>query len=202
MVDQIGETYAFANETYTLLESHILPDDERMPFLYKMNGVAILFIVIAIAVSLPLFWGRIIQDYNWWLIALLFISFLPYVVIHEFLHAISFVLFSKQPWSTIEYGLILKNGVAYCLSSVPVTVRRARLSLMMPVYVVCIPVFVFGFYYDYYPLILFGIFLISGSVGDFYYLWKLKSYKGSLYMYEKPPTKQGYEIGFLLFEKN
>ncbi len=48
---------------------------------------------------------------------------------------------------------------------------------------------------------VYGIFLFAGSVGDLYYMWKLRYTSDDYYMYEELPTKSGYEIGYFLFKK-
>ena len=71
----------------------------------------------------------------------------------------------------------------------------------MPIYVVCIPLFVYGVVASNVAIAILAVLYASGSVGDFYYMWKLRNTDKNLYMHEVMPTATGYEIGYLLFEK-
>jgi len=128
-------------------------------------------------------------------------SFFIFIVIHELLHGLAFMLFNKNKKNELKFGLVLKSGLAYCISTVPVRVGPSRLSLMMPVYVVCIPLYLFAMISGDIWLIVMAVFFLSGSTGDFYYMWKLRSTNKDLYIYEVMPTKTGYEIGYLLYKK-
>jgi hypothetical protein len=198
----IGSIETFDGVSYRVVDDRILPDAKRMPFLYKMNLWAIGFLLIGSGLTVALFSTRslIIQasplEALWYVLAM--IVFVP---VHELLHGISFVLFSGRSWKTIRFGLILKNGLAYCISTVPVRIRRARLSLMMPLYVVAIPLYVVAYWTSDFGLALFTVFLSAGSVGDLYYLWTLRKVSPTYYMMEAMPSKEGYEIGYLLYEQ-
>lgn len=111
------------------------------------------------------------------------------------------MLFGKVPKKDIAFGVVLKSGVAYCISKIPVTVKASRLSLMMPVYIICIPLYIIAIIFNNVGLALYTVVLFSGSVGDIYYMWKLRKTDKNLYMFEKMPSKTGYEIGYLLFKK-
>ena len=196
----VGETYEFMNESYVLKEDVILPENEKNSFILKLNGAAILFIVLLGVPTWLLFPNKEFA-LNVWELLLYALSFIVFIVVHELLHGITFALFSGNGFKSITFGLVLRSGMAYCISKVPVKVPRARWSLMMPVYVVCVPLFVYGVWQSSLPLAILAILFASGSVGDFYYMWKLRGTDRSLYMYEEMPTKSGYEIGYLLFEK-
>jgi len=197
----IGETYSFSNGEYLLQEDHILKTKEKNPFLIKLNIWAIVFIIVGIALTYVFFWGNVLVTINPFGAILYMLALFIFIIIHELLHGISFVLFSKNKWSTMKFGVSVKSGVAYCISLVPIKIPRARLSLMMPIYVVCLPVYVYALVTGNFALATLGVLLASGSVGDFYYMWKLRAISKSLYMYEELPTKTGYEIGFYVFEK-
>jgi len=197
----IGETYPFANGQFKLVENHILKAKEKQPFLIKLNIAAILFMIIGILLTIVVFWGNVTINIGPLGASLYLLSFLVFVVIHELLHGITFVLFSKNKWSTMKFGISVKSGVAYCISLVPVKLPRAKLSLMMPIYAVCLPIYIYAIITNDFALAILGVLLASGSVGDFYYMWKLHRISNKLYMYEELPTKTGYEIGFHIFEK-
>ncbi len=134
-------------------------------------------------------------------VILAIVLFTLYVVVHEWIHGVAFRLFNKNTKEQVKFGVSFKSALAYCISTIPVQVPAARLSLMMPVYVVCLPLFTIAFITNSVWLALLASYYISGSVGDFYYMWKLRKSTKNQYMYELMPTRSGYEIGYLLFEK-
>ena len=183
------------------MEDHIIPTNKKMPLLFKLNWWALGFILISGIVTVGMFWNRIDVTFDLIGVALYLLSFLAFVIVHEVLHGLSFVVFSGQSWKTIRFGLVLKNGLAYCISLVPVTIRRARWSLMMPLYVICIPLYLYGIFTSSFALAILAILFASGSVGDIYYLWQLRTANPTYYMMEEEPTKHGYEIGYYLYQK-
>jgi len=129
------------------------------------------------------------------------VSFIAFIIVHELLHGISFVLFGKVGFKNIQYGIVLKSGVAYCISLVPVRVWASRLSLMMPVYAVCLPMYIYSLLAQDFLFTIVALLFFTGSVGDIYYMWKLRKTNKDLYMFEEAPTSKGYKIGYLLFKK-
>lgn len=102
--------------------------------------------------------------------------FVPYVVVHELLHAAAFLYWGKVPPGTLRFGFSWKAFMAYCHSSHPVPVSAYRISLLLPLYVTCvlgIPILLI------HPSIgtaaLMGI-AISGCVGDIWVFWGLRKF--------------------------
>lgn len=200
MKRKIGETYTFMDEEYILKEDVIVPEKDKQPFLLKLSVAAIVFIVVF---GIPTWFVTVedvttfdVLDAFWYLL-----SFFVFIVVHELLHGITFAVGTKKGFKSIKFGVVLRSGVAYCISLVPVKVSRARLSLMMPIYLVCLPLYIYGVVVSDELIAILAVLFASGSVGDFYYMWKLRHTNKDLYMYEEMPTKTGYEIGYLLFEK-
>ena len=198
----IGEERQFSNGEYRLIENNIIPKKDKSKFIVKLNVYAILLMVIGLVINHMVFMNREIELLIKPLTGILvMLSFLVYIVVHEMLHGLAFSVFNGNSIKELKFGFVLKSGMAYCISTVPVKVRPARLSLMMPVYVVCIPMYITAVVLGSYWLGLITIFFLSGSIGDFYYIWKLRGTDKELYMFEEMPTSTGYEVGYLLYEK-
>ena len=199
----VGDIFTFNEVNYELLENNIIPRKKKTKFLIYMNLSAWLVVATGLIISMFVFKSG---SFEFSLKSLLILSvyligFLLFAVIHELLHGGAFMLFGKVPKKDIAFGVVLKSGVAYCISKIPVTVRASRLSLMMPIYVICIPLYILAIIYNNFGLGIYAIILFSGSVGDIYYMWKLRNTDKNLYMFENMPNKSGYEIGYLLFKK-
>lgn len=194
----------FSNGIYEEVSSTFIPENKKNRFIVKLNIYAILIVVILFIPTLKLF-GSFEMDINGLgstIVFFVFIfSFLVYVVVHELLHGISFVLFGKVKIKELKFGVIWKSGMAYCISTVPVKIGAARISLMMPVYAVCIPLYILGILMDSFGISLLAILFLSGSIADFYYMWASRKASKDYYMFEEMPTVKGYEIGYRLYKK-
>lgn len=196
---EIGSIREFSNGRYELIEDHIIPEKDKRSFMIKLNVYTILATVIGAAIIVLLYSKDI--NVNLTVLAILCFGFLPFIVIHELLHGFAFMLFNGEKWDKLKFGLVLKSGVAYCISTVPVKIRASRLSLMMPVYAFCLPMMIIGIVIGNFPLVLFGWLYMTGSSGDVYYMWKLRKTSTEYYMFEEMPTASGYEIGYCLYKK-
>ena len=205
----IGQIDTFENIEYRLVEDHIVKPKDKRKLILWLNlwafvlffiGVVFVFLVIPGSVSVDLTTIESAMSFFVWAFVAV-ISFVVYVVVHEWLHGIAFRIFNGNKKEQIKFGIVWQSAMAYCISTIPVKVRAGRLSLMMPVYVVCIPVFIIGLVTQNIWLGLLSIYYFSGSAGDLYYMWKLRKTKGDYFMYEKMPTRTGYEVGYLLYEK-
>lgn len=205
----IGQIDTFENGNYELVEDQVVkPKDKRKVILWLnfwtlilfFVGVGIVALLFPDGFSIELGSGdEVLATLLWVFLAL--VSFLVYVIVHEYLHGLAFRLFNGNTKAQVKFGISWQSAMAYCISTVPVKVKAARLSLMMPVYVVCIPIFVLALILQNAWLGVLAMYYFSGSVGDIYYMWKLRKTTKDKYMHEKMPTKTGYEVGYLLYEK-
>ena len=198
-----GEVLHFNGEDFLLVENQIVEESKKKTVTILLNVFAIIGIiplfVLHFVLTVPNAISIEIVDLLYFLFV--YLGFFVYIVIHELLHGAAFHFFGKVEKKDIKFGVVWKSAMAYCISTVPVSVKASRLSLMMPVYVVCIPMYIIGIVLNIQVLCIGSILYLSGSVGDFYYMWKLRKAKKDQYMMEIIPTKSGYEIGYLLMEK-
>lgn len=198
----IGETYTFQDQQYKLIATDMVANKDKRSFLLKMSGAAIGFTIVASVLTIFFFPNGVTVTFRILPTIILLIAYILYIPIHELLHGITFVLGTKHSWKELKFGLVLSNGLAYCIPLVPETIRRVRWSLMMPLYVVCIPLYIYAVMTEQFGLAVYAVFLAAGSVGDIVYLWKLRRFKANQYMMEELPTRHGYEIGFHIYEKH
>lgn len=202
---QVGDIYTFKSVNYELLENNIVPKRSRTKFMIWLNICAVVLILVGVGIHLAIFSsgsGSFEIDESSLIVFTIYIAgFFLFILVHELLHGITFRFFGKISKEDIVFGVKLKSGVAYCVSKLPVSVYASRLSLMMPVYVICLPLYILSIILGNVWMGIYAILLFSGSVGDIYYLWKLRKEDKAYYMYETMPTESGYEIGYLLFKK-
>lgn len=195
---EVGNIRQFDNGSYQLVEDNIIPEKDKQKFIVKLNIYALGFSILSVILIMVIMGSGSIDLIEF---GVLLMGFVLFIVVHELLHGMSFVLDNDVTWKNIKFGVVLKSGMAYCISKVPVKVTISRISLMMPVYVVCAPMIIVGVILSNAALAIAGVLYLSGSVGDFYYMWKLRKTKGDFYMFEEMPSKSGYEVGYLLYKK-
>jgi len=201
-MNEIGSVLTFEQVEYELLENNIVADRKIQKFMIWLNVAAILmFVILTLATFMLGFRAPLEGDFNLFTILIVLLAFLVFIVVHELLHGISFAIFGKVKGKNIKFGIVLKSGLAYCISQVPVKVSASRLSLMMPVYAVCLPMYIYGLVSQNVIIAIVSLLFFTGSIGDLYYMWKLRKTDKNLYMYEMPPSVKGYDIGYLLLKK-
>ena len=201
---EVGSVRTFETGTFEVVENNIIKNKDKNRFIIKLNLYALLFSAIGIVLTFLVIPKGItisIGGLDLIFMALYFLSFLVFIVVHEWLHGISFRIWNKNTKEQIKFGIVLKSGMAYCISTIPVKVGPSRISLMMPVYAVCIPMYILALVFQDVALGILAILFLSGSVGDFYYMWKLRKTNKDLYMYEEMPSNTGYEVGYILYKK-
>ena len=163
--------------------------------------------VLAIVVSAPFWIGAIVpfvilhgnpfgQNYN----GLLFIlAMFVGIVVHELIHGLTWALFAKQGWKSIEFGVLWQYVTPYCTCSEPMKKTPMILAAIMPTIVLGFLPAVLGIILGQGVLILFAVVLIIGGGGDMMIILNILKYhsdaKEILYL-DHP-----YEIGTIVFEK-
>lgn len=203
-MNEIGSIQEFSTGNFELIGNEIISEKQKKSFLVKLNIYTLLFMFVFLGVSIVAY--LLIHDIHIVGFSLMgpilfLLGFLIFIVVHELLHGLAFMVFNKNKMKQLKFGIVFKSGLAYCISTIPVKVGPSRLSLMMPVYVICLPLYVIAMITGDIWLIVMAVFFLSGSTGDFYYMWKLRNTSKDLYMYEEMPTESGYEIGYLLYKK-
>lgn len=199
---KIGDILTIDALEYELIEDNVIRLSKNKRFMIWMNLISImLFLVLLIATLLFGFKDPFTGTVELTESLLYFASFFGYIIIHELLHGVSFFIFGKVGIRNLKFGVIIKSGVAYCNSLVPVKVWAARLSLMMPIYIICLPLYIYSLFAQNLILTILAILYFTGSLGDLYYMWKLRKTDKNLYMFEEAPSSKGFRIGFLVLKK-
>ena len=137
-----------------------------------------------------------------WSFVILIAGYAVYIFVHELLRGLIFLAFGGVGKRNISFGVILKQGTVYCLSKVPVRLRRVRVSLLVPFFITFVPLFVIGILLGDIVYIMGSALALAVSAADFYYLWILRKQKGSSFLLEDKPDKIREEFaGYILKEE-
>ena len=108
---------------------------EKKYYLYEMNMtilnvVSIVLFLLMMALTLALYKGGIIHNWNY-SVGILLILMIPYFILHEIFHSIAYVLHGAS-FKNITYGMHLEKGLLCCLCKQNVSKRNILTSLLYP----------------------------------------------------------------------
>lgn len=150
-------------------------------YTYKLNMkvlnvlAIILFIVLLLAVVVLEYGDNYIIYTN---IGVLLILVILWLMLHELLHAIGFMLFKEVKWKNIVFGIKLESGVFYCMCKQKNSKKVILTSLMFPITFIGIFTLIIGMIINSYLLVYLSILNIVGSIGDIvmsFYFFKAPS---------------------------
>ena len=154
-------------------------------YLFEMKGVFLQVLSIVILVIMGLLTFLIYKPINVSDIdfIIIFLLMIPYLVVHEILHSISYVL-NGAKFKNVTYGVHLEKGVLCCLCKQNISKRNILISLITPFVVIGVITYIIGLITSNFVLIILSVINIAGCSGDlvmFYDFLKLKNFEYSEY---------------------
>ncbi len=142
---------------------------DKKYYIYEMkmgvlNVVSLLLFFLMIVLTFFLYQKRILTNWDY-PVGLLFILMIPYLVLHEVLHSIAYVLLGAD-YKNITYGAHLEKGVLCCLCKQNITKTNILISLLTPFFFLGVVTYFLGVVLDSPILIALSIVNISGCAGD------------------------------------
>ncbi len=113
------------------------------------------------------------------------------IIIHEFLHGITWAVFAKKGFRSIKFGL---NGITpYCHCKEPLKVKHYKLGGAMPLIVMGIIPSILGLIIGNGLYLSFGIFFSWTAGGDIISLFMLRKFSNNKFVSDHP-DKLGFYI--------
>lgn len=109
---------------------------------------------------------------------------------HEFIHALTWVLFGDISFKEIIFGFDWKGLAPYAHAKVPLKARAYRLGAVMPALVMGGLPYLIGITTGWGWFTTFGIFYVFAAGGDLVVLWLLRKVNGEARV-EDHPTRAG-----------
>lgn len=179
--------YQIKNIIITTQQAKYLGFLIMMPFMafvfwmyYHVNGFDLDCISWGYAVALPL-------------------SILCLIILHELLHGITWSLFAKNHFHSIDFGIIWSSIAPYCTCSEPLKKWQYLLGIAMPTLVLGGGAAIVAVVTNQLLLFFLAEYMILSGSGDF-----LIVLKGMLHHTDKQESvycDHPYECGFVIFEK-
>ena len=156
-------------------------------YLFKMNTVFLNGFSFALIILVCLIYYLIYQENSLDILSeninIVMVVYLPYLVLHELLHSLAYVIYGAD-FKNITYGVHLEKGVLCCLCKQNITKKNILHSLLYPFIIIGVITLIIGLIVDYPLLVILSLVNISGCSGDllmFYHLRKLDDFKFSEY---------------------
>ncbi|MCC3863577.1 DUF3267 domain-containing protein [Terrisporobacter petrolearius] len=140
-------------------------------------------------------WGGIFLEFTPATILLFFISIILCIVIHEFLHGITWSLFCKNGFKSINFGVMWKSLTPYCHCKEPLNFKAYLTGGLMPLLILGILLFIVSFFTGNSLLMNLSMINILCAGGDTTIALLLCKYKDALFI--DHPT----DCGFIAFTK-
>ena len=152
-------------------------------YLYKiklteLNVLSIVLLVLMFLLTIWLYGPIDLKDNSFFVC---FAFMVPYLVLHEIIHAISYNL-NGVKYKNITFGVHLEKGVLCCLCKQKISRRGILISLLAPFITIGVITYIIGLFTNNLALIILSIINISGCAGDlmmFFELSKLKKFEYS-----------------------
>lgn len=158
-----------------------MKDKKYYIFRMKLPTLNILSIVLLILMIIITYLINKISNINFSIhnkeITIIFISYIFYMIAHELLHGISYVLHGASP-KNITFGAHIEKGILCTLCKQNITRKNILNSILYPFFYLGIITYILGFLINNKILIILSIFNIAGSIGDlimFIYFIRLKN---------------------------
>lgn len=182
-------------------EGYIKRDLTITPLAANILGVAIMLPILVIFEGLFLFFNQSLRLRAPLSIYLLFIgSFLILIVAHEAIHGLTWSIFTKDHWKSIEFGFIPTMLMPYCTCNAPLNKAQYIAGALMPTIVFGIIPSAIGIISGNSFFFYLGLIMTLCGGGDILITFKLLFLKGakksSIYM-DHP-----YECGMVAFERS
>lgn len=133
------------------------------------------------------------------IVAAAYLLILVLIVLHELIHGITWGIFAKNHFHSIDFGIIWSSCSPYCTCSEPLKKWQYLLGIVMPTLVLGAGAAVVAIMANQLLLFFLSEFMLLSGGGDFLITLKILSYrtnkKKSVY------CDHPYECGFAIFEK-
>lgn len=118
------------------------------------------------------------------------VAFFAGIMVHELIHALSWMVFGRQPRSAIHFGVDKKTLSPYAHCKEPLAVNGYRLGTLMPGLLMGILPALAAVVTGSGWLLGFGLLFTLTAGGDFLILWLIRKVPGGR-MVEDHPTRAG-----------
>lgn len=130
---------------------------------------------------------------------LFFPTLLCFIVLHEMIHGITWGIFAKKHFRSIDFGVMWKALSPYCTCSEPMKKWQYIIGGAMPTLILGFGLALIATVLNHFLLFVLSELMVFSGGGDFFIILKMLLYRSKnkeVVYYDHP-----YECGFVAFEK-
>lgn len=166
------------------------PENKRKPSfwvgLFSILLFVAVFVVGFIAIR-ALHYPSCITVTIWTFVALVG-GYAAYLIVHELLRGLMLLFSRNIGLKDLSFGFRFKSGTAFCISKFPVSVRHLRFVLLVPFFLVSLPLFVYSLVIGDVIFLIAAALSFTVSAADFWYLAKLSGKTKDFFVLEEKPV--------------
>jgi len=169
--------------------------------LWKANIYSFPIVVISLLITVfPFYyiWGteQLVLEFRSTsnLLLLLFV-FIIGIVLHELIHALSWIVFAKIPLSKIKFGFNVTTLSPYAHCGEAVTAKVYRIALLTPAIILGITPTLISFFTGSIWSFVIGVLFTVTACGDFLIFWLIRKVKNEILVADDP-KKAGCKVYF------
>ena len=129
-------------------------------------------------------------------IGLFLVIFIAGIILHEFIHGITWAIFTKKGFRSIKFGVMWKMLTPYCHCKEPLLIRHYLLGAIMPAIILGIIPSIVSMIIGNPGLLFFGLIFTVSAIGDFMIIYLLRKEKMDTLVLDHPS-----EAGCYVFRK-
>ncbi len=155
--------------------------EDRLKIKVNLILINIIMIPISIIVIFALFtfalgYLRVDDRFRALDLMLLLPSLILPMIIHELVHAYTYIILCKGKFKDFEFGMHIFKGIAYCYLKHPIPLRKYRIITMMPFYIMTPIALLLYFVFPGYSTTSILACSIFGPLFDIIFTFKLRKY--------------------------
>lgn len=116
------------------------------------------------------------------------------IVVHELLHALSWVYLGGKSWNAIKFGVVWKALAPYAHCKEPVEVRRYQWAVAMPGIILGLIPSLIGIATGIGPVMFFALVFTLAASGDALVLWVIRGVEAGKLVEDHPSRAGCYVI--------
>ena len=120
---------------------------------------------------------------------------LVFMVVHELLHALAYLILTQGDYKNISFGIIWKNMTPYCHYAKPISVLQYRIAVITPGILTGVLPLIYALAIGDFIVFAFGILFLLGAIGDFIILWIIRNERPKTMLKDHPD-----EIGCIIMD--
>ncbi|MBS3767987.1 MAG: DUF3267 domain-containing protein [Candidatus Cloacimonetes bacterium] len=127
---------------------------------------------------------------------LAFIIIIIGIILHEFLHGITWALYTKKGFKSINFGIKWKMLAPYCHCKEPLKVKHYLLGTLMPAFILGFIPGIFSWVFGSLGLLVFGLFFTMVASGDLLVAYSLRKASANNLVQDHPS-----KVGCVIYQK-